>query len=99
MVDFKKMADHSELRKEIEQAINKHSLENGSDTPDFILAEYLTDCLRMFDKAVNKREEWYGRKEPAKQNYDLDAVIEIAHKQGRRAILLERAIQELLGEL
>ena len=38
-------------------------------------------------------------KEHAKQNYDLDAVIEIAHKQGRRAILLERAIQELLGEL
>ena len=63
MVDFKKMADHSKLRKEIEQAINKNSLENGSNTPDFILAEYLTDCLRIFDKAVNKREEWYGRKE------------------------------------
>ena len=61
MVDFKKMTDHSKLRKEIEQAINKYSLENGSDTPDFILAGYLTDCLRIFDKAVNKREEWYGR--------------------------------------
>ena len=29
MVDFKKMADHSKLRKEIEQAINKHSLEKS----------------------------------------------------------------------
>ena len=63
MVDFNKMTKQSRLRKDIEQAINKHSIENGSDTPDFILAEYLTDCLRMFDKAVNKREEWYGRKE------------------------------------
>lgn len=62
MVDFKKMTKHSKLRKEIEQAINSNSLENESNTPDFILAEYLSDCLRMFDKAVNRREEWYGRK-------------------------------------
>jgi hypothetical protein len=63
MVDFNKMTKQSRLRKEIEQAINKHSIENGSDTPDFILAEYLTDCLRAFDKATVRREEWYGRKE------------------------------------
>ena len=59
MVDFKKMTQYSKLRKEIEQAINKNSLENGSDTPDFILAEYLTDCLKAFDKAVVRREEWF----------------------------------------
>lgn len=63
MVDFKKMTNPSKLRKEIEQAINKCSMENGSNTPDFILAEYLIDCLWIFDKTVNKREEWYGRKE------------------------------------
>ncbi len=63
MVDFNKMTKQSRLQKEIEQAINKNSLENESDTPDFILAEYLTDCLRAFDKAVNRREKWYGRKE------------------------------------
>lgn len=45
----------------IQQAINCHSAENGSDTPDFILAEYLKDCLAVFDKAVNAREKWYGR--------------------------------------
>jgi len=60
MVDFKKMTQDSKLRKEIEQAINKNSCENGSDTPDFILAEYLTDCLKAFDKAVVRREEWYS---------------------------------------
>lgn len=63
MVDFNKMTKQSRLRKDIEQSINKHSIENGSDTPDFILAEYLTDCLRAFDKATIRREEWYGRKE------------------------------------
>ena len=60
MVNFKKMTQYSKLRTEIEQAINKNSCENGSDTPDFILAEYLTDCLKTFDKAVVRREEWYS---------------------------------------
>lgn len=54
--------NQSQLRTDIEQAINRHSAENGSDTPDFILAEYLTDCLAAFDKATRARETWYGRK-------------------------------------
>ena len=48
------------LRKEIESAINRNSAENGSDTPDFILAEYLTGCLAAFDKACNRRKVWYA---------------------------------------
>lgn len=49
------------LQEKIEQAINSVSGENGSNTPDFILAEFLIDCLATFDKAVQQREEWYGR--------------------------------------
>jgi hypothetical protein len=49
------------FRKELEFLINCHSKENGCNTPDFILAEYLADCLEVFDKAVNRRESWYGR--------------------------------------
>ena len=51
----------SQFRAELETLINAHSMENGSDTPDFILAEYLTDCLTVFDKALQDREKWYGR--------------------------------------
>ncbi len=47
------------FRKELECLINQHSMENGSDTPDFILAEYLTGCLSSFDKAVKRRQDWY----------------------------------------
>jgi hypothetical protein len=57
----------STFRRELREIINKHSKENGSDTPDFILAEYLTDCLRAYDKAVRIREHWYG-KETSKTN-------------------------------
>ena len=49
----------NDLRKKIEEGINSASAENG--TPDFILAEYLTDCLAAYDKAMVSREKWYGR--------------------------------------
>ena len=52
----------TEFRKDLEKLLNSLSRENGSDTPDFILAEYLMDCLTAFDKATNARECWYGRK-------------------------------------
>ena len=49
------------LREQIEQAINRTSSENGSNTPDFILAEYLVSCLAAFDRATQARERWYGK--------------------------------------
>ena len=47
------------LEEEIREAINRHSAENGSDTPDFILAQYLIGCLTNFNNAVRRRTEWY----------------------------------------
>ena len=49
------------LRHEIEQAINRVSAENGSNTPDFILADFLVSCLAAFDRATTERERWYNR--------------------------------------
>lgn len=43
------------LQEDIEVAINRACAENESDTPDYILAEYLMDCLYAYNKAVNKR--------------------------------------------
>jgi DNA-binding response OmpR family regulator len=51
-----------DFRKELEALINRHSLENGSNTPDFILADYMTECLDTFDRIVKAREKWHGRK-------------------------------------
>lgn len=49
------------FRTELGALLNQYSQENGSNTPDFILASYLVDCLRAFDAAVDARERWYGR--------------------------------------
>lgn len=48
------------FRLELEKLINRESMENGSDTPDFILANYLFDCLEAFDWAVKRRTTWYA---------------------------------------
>jgi hypothetical protein len=52
----------STFRVQLERAINSNSMENGSNTPDFILAAFLHQCLEAFDAATVERERWYGIK-------------------------------------
>jgi hypothetical protein len=42
-------------------------MENNSNTPDFVLAEYLYGCLKVFEATNNKREAYYGRKDNSKK--------------------------------
>lgn len=51
----------TDFEKELASAINKKSMENGSNTPDFILAKFLQRCLFAFNEASRLREKWYGR--------------------------------------
>lgn len=46
---------------ELEHLLNKYSKENGSNTPDWILAKYLVACLKAWDDMIQVREKWYGR--------------------------------------
>lgn len=39
------------FRKELEQLINRYSIENKSNTNDFVLANYIIDCLDAYSKA------------------------------------------------
>jgi hypothetical protein len=41
---------------ELTALLNRHSAENGSNTPDFILALYLLNCLDAYNKAVSQRD-------------------------------------------
>lgn len=53
--------EESGFRSELTTLINRYSMENGSDTPDFLLAEYLVCQLRTWDQYVSRREQWHGR--------------------------------------
>lgn len=45
---------------EVRDLINRIGREGRSDTPDYILAQYLENCLSAFEIAVNKRAYWHG---------------------------------------
>jgi len=48
----------SNFKKELMSLINAHSKETDSDTPDYILADYLVSCLEAFNKTTNARDLW-----------------------------------------
>jgi hypothetical protein len=62
------------FRAELEALINRHSKEGGSDTPDFILADYMADCLDAYDKAVTRRTEWYKPEPKESPNAEFDVL-------------------------
>ncbi len=50
-----------EIERDFASVINKHSLENLSNTPDFILARLLISTIINFSSTSLSREKWYGR--------------------------------------
>ena len=50
------------LEKELQYLLNRYCRENMSDTPDFILAQYMMNCLTAFEQAVGLRQAWFGHK-------------------------------------
>lgn len=54
--------DHMDIfEREVAHLINRMSLENGSHTPDFIIAAYLRRCLENYNSALIDRTRWYGK--------------------------------------
>lgn len=49
------LEERSDLEKDLTDVLNKHSAENGSDTPDYVLAKYLIRCLAAYNSAVKER--------------------------------------------
>ena len=64
------------FRKELETLINYYSMENGSNTPDFLLAEYLVMQLHLWDQFVTRREQWFGRSSVRLESATIEREIE-----------------------
>lgn len=45
------------LAKDIAELINKASIENDSNTPDYILGEYLVNCLLIYNTTIKNRTQ------------------------------------------
>ena len=58
----------SNFQKELTALINRNSMETDSNTPDFLLAEYLSHSLNLFNDIIYRREKWYGRHQDHNNN-------------------------------
>jgi hypothetical protein len=52
--------DPERFRKQIAAVINMEGRENNSNTPDFLLAEFMESCLVAAEHLIGAREDWYG---------------------------------------
>lgn len=50
------MIELDEFQKELTALINKHSIDNHSNTPDFVLAEYMIDALMAYRSAKSRAD-------------------------------------------
>lgn len=57
--------DRADLVTRLAELLNEQGAEEGSNTPDYLLAEFLAGCLGAYNAASMAREDWYGhRHEP-----------------------------------
>lgn len=47
------------FEKELAGLLNRHSKDTEINTPDYILASYLAECLELFRMTVKARDIWH----------------------------------------
>lgn len=53
------MKNIEKFRKEVRGLVNRLSIDSETNTPDFILADYLVNCLQNFDEITKLRDKWH----------------------------------------
>lgn len=51
---------HRPLSAQIAEVLDRNSMEKASNTPDFLLGEYLERCLAAAGILISRRDGWYG---------------------------------------
>lgn len=64
--------NRNDFVKDLAALINTHSIENISNTPDWILADYLVDCLDNYHKIDTAKKRYY---QPAPTDLSLNTSV------------------------
>jgi len=51
-----------DFKDDLKSLLNTWNIERDTNTPDWLIADYLVNCLLSLTSLVNGREIWYGRK-------------------------------------
>jgi len=57
--DLREACQMADFKTELTALLNRHCADSDSNTPDYILAEYLAVCLANFNTAVRVRDAWH----------------------------------------
>ena len=49
-----------DIEKDFALVLNRYSVEIEADVPDFILAEFLVNCLKLYNRSLKRRDRWFG---------------------------------------
>lgn len=66
MITIEERQDYQEIVRDLAKVINKYSLEQESQTPDYILAEYMLKSLSDLNRLMRDRDYWYFGTEDTK---------------------------------
>lgn len=50
-----------DFKRDLAKLLNRYSMENGSNTPDFLLADYLFWCLLSYNSIAQKNDQWHSK--------------------------------------
>ena len=82
-------AEGEGFRSELAYLMNRYNKEGHSNTPDFLLAQYIEGCVTALNTVINARDVWYGanlapgaQKDPAPQvRSEVDPIDRHAEPQ------------------
>lgn len=66
-VSSKKVMMEPSFYDELVSLINRHGIDNTTDTPDFLVASYLESCITSLSRVVEMRDKRAGRQTLAHQ--------------------------------
>ena len=60
MIAIEERQDYQEIVRDLAKVVNKYSLEQESQTPDYILAEYMLKSLSDLNRLMRDRDYWFS---------------------------------------
>lgn len=71
------------FEKELENVISRYSKESESNTPDYILAEFMKNSMDNFHRATKLRDNWYGGRRSIINDQDKKWEVEPKKNEGK----------------
>jgi hypothetical protein len=89
-----------ELERIFADTVNRHSLENESNTPDFIMGEFLASIVCAYNVAVRARDKWYGVELYPGRSADAPIATEInVEELLRQSVNRIQKLEQVVAEL